>query len=285
MAKPKIAVQMIVFGDEVKNSGYNKVLNWIKKKGVNFIELSKVPVNHETMPEIEKLCTDLPLGVCAMNVNLESGIKGELNLADNFDELVSFGHRLKCEYFRIGMMPSWVFGKEDAHFRLATMMDNVGKRLLEKGIHFYYHHHEIEFQKYPGGKYGLEILLENTDPKHLGIELDTHWLQFGGQNPVAWIRRLKGRADLVHLKDYRIIMPPEGVSGEVTNPRENRKKIVQFAEIGTGNLDMKEIIKVCVETGVKFLPIEQDTPYQLSSYESMGISIDTLKAMGFEDLF
>jgi sugar phosphate isomerase/epimerase len=285
MEKPRIAVQMIVFGDEVKNTGYGKVLGWIKERGVNFVELSKVPVNNETMPEIERLSGELPLGVCAMNVNLESSAKGELSLADNFDELVSFGHRLKCEYFRIGMMPSWAFGKEDAHIRLANILDNMGKRLLSEGIHFYYHHHEIEFQKYSSGKYGLEILLENTGPTHLGIELDTHWLQFGGQNPVTWIRNLKGRADLVHLKDYRIVMPIEGVSGDVTNPKENRKKIVQFAEVGTVNLDMKEIINACIETNVKYLPIEQDTSYQLSPYESIGISIDTIKALGFEELF
>ena len=276
---------MIIFGDEVRNSGYEKVFRWIKEKGVNYIELSKVPVNHETMPEIERLSMTLPLGVCAMNVNLEHDPKGELNLADNFDELVSFGHRLKCEYFRIGMMPSWAFGKEDAHFRLADILDNYGRRLLAEGIHFYYHHHEIEFQKFSEGKYGLDIILENTDPKHIGIELDTHWLQFGGQNPAAWIRRLEGRADLVHLKDYRIVMPAEGVSGEVSSPKENRKKIVQFAEIGTGNLDMKEILNTCIETKVKYLPIEQDTSYKISPYESIGISIDTIKALGFGELF
>jgi len=220
-----------------------------------------------------------------MNVNLEHDPKGEPSLADNFDELVSYGHKLNCEYFRIGMMPAWAFGKEDAHFRLAGIMEDAGKRLLAEGIHFYYHHHEIEFQKYSGGKYGLEIFLENTNPKHVGIELDTHWLQFGGQNPVHWIKKLKGRADLVHLKDYRIVMPLEGVKGEETSPKENRKKIVQFAEIGTGNLDMKEIINTCIETGVKYLPIEQDTSYQLSPYESIGLSIDTIKAMGFAELF
>jgi sugar phosphate isomerase/epimerase len=284
MSKPKVAVQMIVFADEVKASGYGKVLRWIKERGVNFIELSKVPVNRETMPEIESLCKALPMGVCSMNVNLEGGSGGDPNLADNFDELVSFGRRLKCEYFRIPSAPSWAFGKEDAHVRLAGILDDCGRRLLAEGIRFYYHHHEHEFQKY-SGKLGLEILLENTDPSHLGIELDTHWLQFGGQNPVAWIRRLKGRADLVHLKDYRIVMPAEGVSGEVVSPKENRKKIVQFAEIGTGNLDMREIIEACVEVGSKYLIIEQDTSYELSPYDSIGTSIDSIRAMGFSELF
>lgn len=285
MATPKIAVQMIVFAEEVKKNGYEKTLCWLSEQGIRAVELSKVPVNRNTMPEIEALCRSYNMEVCCMNVNLEAKTaRGEPSLETDFDELVSYARRLNCRYFRIGMMPSWAFGKEDALSRLAGILDNYGSRLLSEGIHFYYHHHEIEFQKF-NGKYGLEILLENTDQANLGIELDTHWLQFGGQNPVYWIKKLKGRADLVHLKDYRIVMPSEGVSGEVTNPKENRKKIVQFAEIGTGNLDMKAIIDACIETGVKYMPIEQDTTYGLSPYDSIALSLRGLRELGYADLF
>ena len=58
--------------------------------------------------------------------------------------------------------------------------------------------------------------------------MDTHWLQYGGQDPVKWIYRMKGRADLVHLKDYRIVMPKEGVTGEEKSPKVLRKKDVQM---------------------------------------------------------
>jgi sugar phosphate isomerase/epimerase len=284
MQKPLVAVQMIVFYDEVLKHGYEKVLRFIKELGVNEIELSKVPVNRDTMPEIEKLCQELGLHACAMNAGFDPTTDGTLNVTDNLDELAEYANRLNCGYVRIGSLPSWVYGKEEAHYRYAEKLEGFGKRFASHGVKFYHHHHEFEFQLY-GDKYGFEILMENTSPQYVGFEMDTHWLQYAGHNPVAWIRRMKGRADLVHLKDYRIVMPPEGVTGEVTSPKELRKKDVQFAEIGTGSLDMPEIINTCIETGVKYMPIEQDTPYDLSPYDSIRISVENIRKMGFADCF
>lgn len=286
MSKPLVAVQTIIFSDVVKEEGYDRVLRYIKKIGVNELELSKVPVNSTTFPEIQRLCKELGLHVCTMNIGLEKNGPNDdtLNLTDNMDEMAGYANTLACKYLRIGMLPRWAFGKEEQHLRLAGMLNTFGKKLDGYGIKLYYHHHEFEFQKY-NGKYGLEILMENTDPQYIGFELDTHWLQFGGQNPVQWIRRLQGRADLVHLKDYRIVMPAEGVSGEETTPKVLRKKDVQFAEIGTGNLDIPAIIDACIETGVKYMPIEQDTSYDLSPFDSIKISVDNIKKMGYEDCF
>ncbi|MBT9778769.1 TIM barrel protein [Clostridium sp. MCC353] len=284
--KPLVAVQTIVFSQVVEQEGFERVFHFIKDIGVNEVELSKVPFNRDTMPTIRRLCRELDLHVCCMNVSMEPSGPADnaLNLRDNLEEVAGYAAELDCRYLRVGMMPSWAFGKEESHYKVAQMINSCGMRLAPYGIKFYYHHHEFEFQKY-GGKYGMEILMENTDPGCVGFELDTHWLQFGGQNPVDWIKRMKGRADLVHLKDYRIIMPREGVEGIISAPRELRKKVVQFAEIGTGNLDMKAVIDACIDTGVRYMPIEQDTSYEMSPFDSIRISVENIKAMGYEDCF
>ena len=282
MQKPLVAVQMIIFGDEVEKHGFRKVLEYVSKLGVKEIELSKVPVNKDTVPEIEALCKELGLHSCAMNAAFDPG--AQLNVTENLDEIAEYANRLDCGYVRIGSLPNWVYGKEEAHLRYAEKLEAFGKRFAKYGIKFYHHHHEFEFQRY-NGKYGMEILMENTSPQYVGFEMDTHWLQFAGLDPVTWIHRMKGRADLVHLKDYRIVMPPEGVSGEVTSPKEVRKKVVQFAEIGTGSLNMPAIINACIETGVKYMPIEQDTSYDLSPYDSIRTSAENIRKMGFENLF
>lgn len=284
--KPLVAVQTIVFSEIIEHEGFERVFRFLKEIGVNEVELSKVPINRKTMPDILKLSKELDIHICCMNINMEPSGDGDtsLNLRDNLVEFAGFANELNCQYLRVGMMPSWAFGKENEHYRLAELIDSCGKRLAPYGIKFYYHHHEFEFQKYHG-IYGLEILMNHTDPECVGFELDTHWLQFGGQNPVDWIRKMKGRADLVHLKDYRIVMPEEGVNGEVTRPRELRKKVVQFAEIGTGNLDMKSIIDACIESGVRYMPIEQDTSYSLNPFDSIRISVDNIRSMGYKDCF
>lgn len=285
MNKPKIAVQTIVFSSVIHQEGYDRVMRFIRQQGVKEVELSKVPVNQETMPQIENLCRELGLHICVMNVGLEPAPKAETpNLQENLDTMAEYAKRLDCRYLRIGSLPYWCYGKREGHLRYAELLNQYGERLSRYGIKLYHHHHELEFQKYDG-VYGMDLLIENTSPEYVGFELDTHWLQFGGQNPSVWIEKLKGRADLVHLKDYRIVMPEEGVLGEERSPKELRKKVVQFAEIGTGNLDIKGIIDTCISTGVVYMPIEQDTSYKLSPFDSISISVENLKKAGFSDCF
>lgn len=286
MNKPKVAVQTIVFSSVVKQEGYERVMRFIQEQGVAEVELSKVPVNRDTVPQIEALCQELGLHICVMNVGLEpSGPKAETpNLQEGLEEMAEYANRFGCKYLRIGSLPWWCYGKAEGHLRYAGLLNRYGERLSRYSIKLYHHHHEFEFQKYDG-VYGMDLLAQNTDPNYVGFELDTHWLQFGGQNPVSWIEKLQGRAELVHLKDYRIVMPPEGVSGEERSPKALRKKAVQFAEIGTGNLDMAGVIEACIRTGVKYMPIEQDTSYDLTPFESVRISVENIKKLGFADCF
>ena len=51
---------------------------------------------------------------------------------------------------------------------------------------------------------GMDIRLENTDPRYVFFQLDTHWVQSGGGHVVSWIYKAKGRMKVVHFKDYLI---------------------------------------------------------------------------------
>ncbi len=95
----------------------------------------------------------------------------------------------------------------------------VGKRLAEGGLHFGYHNHSFELEKF-GDRTGLAIIYEDSDPKYLKAEIDTYWIQHGGGDSAAWITRLAGRIPLVHLKDMTV--------------REGKPIM---AEVGEGNLN------------------------------------------------
>lgn len=69
------------------------------------------------------------------------------------------------------------------------------------------------------------------------------------------------------------------------NRRAGLKSRVQFAEIGEGNLDMKAIIDLAGETGVEHIFIEQDDTYGRDPFESLEISANNLRKLGFEDRF
>ncbi len=87
----------------------------------------------------------------------------------------------------------------------------------------------------------MDMLLEDTDPELFHFIPDTYWLQMGGVNPASHIRKLKGRIEVCHFKDFAVnFMTPV------------------FAEVGYGNLDLLDCFKACMEAGVSAVVIEQD---------------------------
>jgi sugar phosphate isomerase/epimerase len=60
--------------------------------------------------------------------------------------------------------------------------------------------------------------------------------------------------------------------------------IVQFAEVGEGNLDFKAIIDQALSSGAKYLLIEQDDQYGRSPFDCLATSRENLVRLGYSDL-
>ena len=133
--------------------------------------------------------------------------------------------------------------------------------LREAGVRLSYHNHAYELQRY-GQQSGLEILYQASDPALLDGQIDTYWVQFGGGSPAAWIRRLRGRAPTVHVKDMDV---SEGQP--------------VMAEVGEGNLDWPDVLAACRDAGVEWLIVEQDESRR-NPFESLAISRRNLRALG-----
>jgi sugar phosphate isomerase/epimerase len=128
---------------------------------------------------------------------------------------------------------------------------------------FSYHNHSFELVCF-GERTGLDIIYQESDPCYLQAEIDTYWIQHGGGDPAAWVKRMKGRMPVVHLKDMVI------AAGEQT-----------MAKVGEGNLNWSAILQACREAEVEWYAIEQDV-CQRDPFESLRISYENLKTMGVE---
>ena len=168
----------------------------------------------------------------------------------------------QCQYLTVSSMPGAYRdeGAEGFH-RFAEEASEVAHKLSERGLTLCYHNHSFEFERFDGNS-GLEILFEEGNPGSFQFEIDTYWVQHGGCDPAAWIRKAKGRADLVHLKDMTM-----------------RGSEQLFAEVGEGNLNWSEILGACREAGTKWHIVEQDR-CQRDPFESLEISLRNLQAMG-----
>ena len=92
-------------------------------------------------------------------------------------------------------------------------------------------------------------------------EFDIYWITKAGERPVDWLQRYQDRVSLVHLKDMTV----------------DEEQF--FAELGTGGVDIKSVLQVGEEIGVKWWVVEQDES-KIDPLESIKISMDYLKKIG-----
>jgi len=189
-----------------------------------------------------------------------------------------------CKYTCPGSMPNH-YATRQGYSTFAVDATEVARKLKQGGLTWGYHNHAFEFEKFDG-KIGLDIFYSQTDPKLITAEIDTYWVQYGGGDPAAWIRKLKGRIPLVHFKDMAFghgvdaMTRKEGESDAQFNKRSGVWGMEPImAEIGEGNLNWPEIIKACREAGVIWYIVEQDV-CRRDPFESLAISLRNLRAMG-----
>jgi sugar phosphate isomerase/epimerase len=207
--------------------------------------------------------------------------------AENVAEMRRAREELGTERLRIGMMPFAAMAFHNALLEFCRLAEDVAGRLADDGLNLYYHNHHLEFAQ-RGDSTILDII--RTEAPTMRLEIDVHWVQRGGRDAVRTLQKYAGLVDLVHLKDYRVGELPQTAfealqSGDYTAFMQAFAGVVQFGEVGEGNLEWTEIIDQAVASGAQYLLIEQDDQYGRDPYECLQTSRDNLVALGYENLF
>jgi sugar phosphate isomerase/epimerase len=183
-----------------------------------------------------------------------------------------------CEEYGVNILgissiPGEMMNSVDGFKAYAQQMNKWAAPFKGTGIRLKYHNHSQEFRNFPelGGKSGMDIFFEETDPELVCFELDTHWVAGAGADPAAWIRKAKGRIPLVHYKDFAINWKAEDVGlGSITK---------RYAEVGQGNINWENVAQATREAGCEWIFVEQDrTPG--CAFESLKTSIDFINKLG-----
>ncbi|MET3175899.1 UNVERIFIED_ORG: sugar phosphate isomerase/epimerase [Arthrobacter sp. UYCu721] len=284
----KIGVQAMMLKDSFTEIGALETLRKVSGIGYNAVEISQIPMTSENVAELDRSRGELGMDIAALSVAMETpkGRPGD-SLAEHFDKIVDDAKRLDSKLLRIGMLPFPAMKSIGAVVDFAKQANDYAERLQEQGLGLYYHNHHIEFAKFDG-KYMLDIIAENSPA--MGMEIDVHWVQRGGLDPVRTLEKYAGRTAMVHLKDYRIGELPESAfgmleTGDVAGFMAEFKNVVQFAEVGEGNLDFASIIPAAQAAGAQYLLVEQDELYGRTVWEALQTSYDNLVALGQSELF
>ena len=284
----KIGVQAMMLKDSFKDLGAFETLRKVNAIGYNAVEVSQIPMTAANVAELDRSRSELGMDIAALSVAMETprGMPGD-SLKDHFDKIVDDAKRLDAKLLRIGMLPFPAMKSITAVVDFAKQANEYAERLQEHGLGLYYHNHHIEFAKFDG-TYMLDIIAANSPA--MGLEIDVHWVQRGGLDPVRTLEKYAGRTAMVHLKDYRIGELPESAlglleTGDFMGFMAEFKNVVQFAEVGEGNLDFPAIIPAARAAGAQYLLVEQDELYGRTVWDALQTSYDNLVAMGHADLF
>ncbi|MGM0876213.1 MAG: sugar phosphate isomerase/epimerase family protein [Bacillota bacterium] len=286
MKKGKIGVQMMMLKGKVEELGAYETMRKINELGYHAVEVSQIPMTAENVSELKRASADFDIKIAAMSAALEPmlpGAPGE-TLTNDFEKIVNDCKTLDCNFLRIGMMPLNRMVDKDQIMEFIGKAEVMAERLAEHGIELYYHTHHLEFQKFDG-VYLLDMIKNNTSK--LGFELDVHWIQRAGENPVEFVKQYAGRISLLHLKDYRIgqMDLSEVDFKDMAKFMHIFTNIIEFAEVGEGNLDMKAIIEAGLESGAQYFLVEQDDVYGRDPFDCLKTSADNLRKLGYEDWF
>jgi len=143
--------------------------------------------------------------------------------------------------------------------RAAEAFNRAGEESLKSGIQFGYHNHTEEFKALPDGKLPYDILLAESDPNLVKMEMDLGWAYEARIDPLAYFQKHPGRFPLVHVKDF--------------------DKHDKMTEVGSGVVDWKAIFAKSELAGIKHYFVEHDEP--MMPMESIQRSYEYLENLRF----
>jgi sugar phosphate isomerase/epimerase len=279
-----VGVQMMMVREQVANDGMLPVLERISELAYSSVEVSQVAMDETNVSGLETARRELGLAVAAMSVALQKGPTATGDALDtDFNKVVDDCRRLGCSYLRIGMMPITAMVTKPAVEEFARQCEEASHRLLAEGIQLAYHNHHVDFAKHDGET--LFDIVRRLSPT-LHFEIDVHWVQRGGKNPVDVLRDFAGRVELVHLKDYRVGLVPASAldllaAGDKAGFNREFAGLVQFAEVGAGTLNFSGIIAQSLASGAEHLLVEQDELYGRDVWDCLSDSIAHITSIGY----
>ncbi len=274
MALP-VGVQLYSIRDSVE-ADMHAALAQVKELGYDGVEFAGLYGNKPA--DIRAWCAELGLNPISSHVPLDD------MLADTEGTLAAY----KEIGVRFVVVPYVTEERRPGAAKFDETIEEIariGKIAADMGLTLLYHNHDFEFHKV-GGEYGLDILYKRVPAAYLQTELDTCWVNVGGENPADFVRKYTGRAPVVHLKDFHMSgkLPKHlyALIGLDDDKTDDEPSTFEFRPCGCGMQDMPALLAASVDAGAEWVIVEQDEPSMgLSRMECIAKSRENLRKLGW----
>jgi sugar phosphate isomerase/epimerase len=160
---------------------------------------------------------------------------------DAWAKALDAAHIIGHEYIVMPWIPPELRKTLDDWKRMAADFNRLAASAKAAGLQFAYHNHDFEFPLVEG-KVPYDLLLAETDPNLVKLEIDLYWITKAGQDPLTYFARWPGRIPMVHVKDGK--GPPDWA----------------MTEVGSGTIDWKRIFAKSQQAGIQHYFVEHDQP-------------------------
>ncbi|GAA4325647.1 sugar phosphate isomerase/epimerase [Flaviaesturariibacter amylovorans] len=171
---------------------------------------------------------------------VDSGTPVRGTIRNGWEKAVADAREVGVRYMVLAWLSETERSSLDNYRRLAADLNVAGKTCADAGIQLCYHNHDFEFAPIDG-QVPYDLLLRDTDPALVKMELDLYWTTKAGQDPVALFGKHPGRFPLWHVKDMD------------ATPQQH------FTEVGNGVIDFRRIFRARETAGMQHFFVEQDS--------------------------
>lgn len=198
--------------------------------------------------QLRRWLDDFGLAAPSAHVSLLDG-----DLEQISDVAAELGHR----YLIQASLPLPERRSLDTYRRVAASLNRAGAAARNRNLAVAYHNHDFEFRPL-GGMVPYDVLLAETDPSLVWMEMDLYWIAKAGRNPLPYFAAHPGRFRLCHLKDM-----------------DQRGRIT---DVGGGTLDFPRILAQRQKAGLRHFFVEHDEPRDpMGSVQASYNYLDTLR--------
>ena len=179
------------------------------------------------------------------------------DMVEKWPALAERCHTIGHRYLVIPSVDDEFFQHPDPWKRAAESFTKSAAIAKKDGIQITYHCHWREFVPDAQGTRPYDILLAESDPHLLLMEMDLGWTNVGHADPLKYFAKYPGRFPRVHVKDFKKLPSAEVVySGHF----DGDDVVPDMTDVGHGVIDWKRVFAHSEQAGIKHYFVENDKP-------------------------
>lgn len=274
------AVQQIMLGTVTQNEKQAlHTLQAVKKAGYDGIELNGFMIRPTSL--LVRMMTKMAgmpvgkggkfdwkalldeAGLCVVSVHEDLG-----TIQREPENVIAEAQKFGTDKVVITGMYRFDYSDQEMVRKLAQDLNTAGKNLKQSGIQLLYHNHNCEFRKVEAGMTAYDLLIEETDPDHVGFELDSYWPTEAGVSAIGLMKQLGSRMKLYHINDR---------GTRITGPSMTPILKSDSMELGYGNMNLTELVEQALKVEVDAIILESHKNWvEKSPIRSLQVSAEFL---------